>query len=150
MDVSIKLTCKPYVAHYLRQQHGPSIKLSRCTHHGLFFMSMLSRKHTRYDNRINPQEEIVTTHVSLLDAECFGFELTETAARSFTKMVEDQLKAKFLAHMNALVLVAGYKKASAIRIFYNQYGFSDEIWPFESLRKLYNRSLEGANALKAA
>lgn len=148
--VSIQISCSKHVAHFLKQEYGGVPHFNHSTSIGASFLGHLNRGFTKYDHRSAKHENLLTVTISFDDFKLYGGNITLTNAALFNKAVEDRLKEKFDAHMHALVHIAGFKKAAAIREFYDSYGFDDEIWPFESLRKHFRRNPHSPTSLKTA
>ena len=150
MEVSINLRCKKYVAHFLRQKHGHNPLMDKETSDGIFFLNVLNRQRKERELAFSSYGEKVTIHISYRNFERYGGELTKTAMIDFNRYMELRLKQVFVAHMEALVDIAGFQQHAAIRLFQQKNGLTDEEWSFYALKKHYQRYLEEQNTLKAA
>lgn len=141
------LPCKPYVAHYLKNTFGPQIELSRASNEGKMLFNLLSRARHEKDN----EQANYTHQVSILLAEGIylrhGWELTPTAITEFNNFIETELKTRFMVHVDAL-LAYGIKKAVAIRSFQDMYGFNEDVWKYETLKKYHDRQEKKRSHLK--
>lgn len=150
MEVSIQLSCKKYVAHFLRQKHGHNPLMNKETSDGIFFLNILGRQRNHREKEFSSYGVEITVLISVYDFERYGGELTKTAMIDFNRFIERQLKQMFEAHMQALVDIAGFQQNAAIRLFQQKNGLTDEEWSFYALKKHYQRFLEVQNTLKAA
>lgn len=148
--LTVTVPCKRYVAHYLRSRFGNKPRLSHNSHLGVFFLNLLDRKIARYENRIEDYEDRVEIEISVDDMTRYGHSLTKTAQNSFNSLVEDHVKSLFEVHMDALVNAASFKKAHAIRAFQEMHDFPEHAWPFESLKKHYDRINKNPNLKRVA
>lgn len=149
LQISITLPCKPYVAHYLRQKFGSPAQIDRSSCEGKMLFNLLERarhetdlKAARYTDRVDIllAEGIYLRH---------GWELTPTAVTEFNNWLEEQLKERFMVHVDALTSF-GIKKAVAIREWQDRYDFPEDVWKYETLKKYHDRREKARECLQVA
>jgi hypothetical protein len=70
----------------------------------------------------------------------YGWEITTTDARAFHREVE--AKAKFFMRSMVAVYDSVMLQNQAIRTFQEKFGFSEDIWSFDSIKKDYFRNAD--------
>lgn len=150
MEVSLHLPCKPYVAHYLRQNYGRAPRLGQATDEGRYFLYVLQRTEHKKDNRQAAYTDAVRIRISIDDMERHGAVLTPSAITDFNRYMESRIKQQFEVWMTAMCQWGYYKKAEAIRLWQQEFDFPEHVWPFESLKKHYDRHEADRDALKVA
>ncbi len=67
-----------------------------------------------------------------------GWELAPEAAQNINIMLEQRCKNILLTYISTLYCVTG-NLARCIQIFYEKFGYNEDIWPVDSIRKIWQR-----------
>lgn len=142
MRYTVSLPTKPYVHHFLCINFGSPADLSVDKELHQEFRRCLSKPNFRYDSKFEPLalyrfSATSEVYISQDDFYRHGWELTRTDVISFGKRLER--RAKFLmrniiAYYSTLMI-----ERDAILRFQQEFGFTEDIWPFESIKKDYYR-----------
>jgi hypothetical protein len=138
----VELPSKPYVYQYINYNYGNPANFSSNKFVQERFRKCLIRPSTRFNNYYNKLTFSLHTHlvkisISQDDFYRYGWELTITDAISFGKFMESQ--AKFLLCNMISFYTTFLNQKDAILLFQKNFDFSEEIWPYESIKKVYDR-----------
>lgn len=135
------LPCKSYVKRHLINQYGNPVDLRKNRHYFNYLKLLLQRKQCRYNKRINLKnfgKRVYYEEVKIiLDDDTFnrfGFELTPTSVMEFNAFIEDSIKT----HARLLIVQAnsfGQTWVDAIRDFQEAFGFTEDDFPTDSIKK---------------
>lgn len=141
------LPCKPYVKQFLLHNfNAPDenwieiIDLSSDKELLNDFTSRLS-KHGRYEKRYSNLSRYTATvpiEIRRDDFYRYGWALSNTEAVGFCTKVERRVKQMLFLYLDTHVSM-GIPLSSAIRGFQNQFGFDEDSWPYDTIRREYNR-----------
>lgn len=141
----LELPVKPYVKQYIILNYGNPANFSTNKFIHERFRKCLSNPSRRFNKRVEKSPicrhtETIKIILSQDEFYRYGWELSPTDIISFGKLMEHQ--AKFLMHNMVSFYMALMNERDAILTFQNNFGFTEEIWPFDSLKKNYSRSVK--------
>lgn len=137
------LPCKPYIKRHLLNQYGENslVDLRKNRHYFNYFKMLLERKICRNNKRIHFKKfgkMIYNEEVRILiDDDTFnryGFDLTATSVVEFNAFLEDNIKTQarlFIFAANSF----GQTWVDAIKDFQDTFGFSEDDFPTDSIKK---------------
>lgn len=141
------LACKPYVKAYLvRQFNDPDknwpviVNLSSDKELKRVFVDSLVkpvRFNTKYEN-LYKYPENVPIEISKDVFYRYGWALTKAATIAFNKIIERHIKRQLFTYLEYNMML-GVPMSVAIRNFRNAYGFEEEVWKYDTIRREYNR-----------
>lgn len=141
--------CKPYVKQYLIQNfNSPDTKwpeivnLSQDKQLLQDFRKRLTNPCGRFDNKYSSLSRYSTTvpiEMSKDDFYRYGWALTNTEAVGFCTIVERRVKTMLCTYLD-VHRSFGIPVSVAIRNFQAKFGFSEDVWPYDSIRREYNRN----------
>ncbi len=140
----LELPVKPYVKQYIVLNYGNPANFSSNKFINDRFRKCLSKP----SRRNNPyykkspfcrHTETIKITLSQDDFYRYGWEFTQTDIISFGKLMEHQ--AKFLMRNMISFYMTLMNERDAILNFQNKFGFTEDIWPFDSIKKNYSRSV---------
>ncbi len=110
-----------------------------------FFTPRLMKPNHTYDSRIQKstysyRTARVAIEISANSFERTGWALSPTDEAAFAKMLELRLHGILLAYLQAHYMISG-DAAVSIRAFYRHFHQNEDTWPYDSIRKIWNRSL---------
>jgi len=140
-DCTIIIPCKPYVKRFLTNQFGAPADLRKNRHFFNYFKLLLQKKICRHNKRLHFKQDrkmIYQDEIEvLIDSDTFnrfGFDLTATSVVNFNMFVEDFIKSQsrlFIFAANSF----GQTWVNAIRDFQDAFGFSEDEFPTEAIKK---------------
>lgn len=152
----------PYVCRYLVDNFGvPSseiknlIRIDGDPQMMAFFTPRLTKPTHRYDRRLTQGVGHRTARVAIeISASRFtrcGWALSPTDESAFSRMLELRCHGILLTFLSAHYMISGDASAS-IRAFYRVFHQTEETWPYDSIRKIWNRnvSVERKKTIKTA
>jgi hypothetical protein len=140
----LELPVKPYVKRYIVLNYGSPANFSSNKFINDRFRKCLS-KPSRRNNPVYEKtafckySEIIKIILTQDDFYRYGWELSPTDIISFGKLLEHQ--AKFLMRNMISFYMTLMNERDAILTFQNNFGFTEDIWPFDSIKKNYSRSV---------
>ena len=141
----------PYVCRYLVDNFGvedPEIK-NLVNINGdpalmAFFTPKLMKQSNRYDRRNEHKVGFRTARVAIeVSAEKFsrnGWALSPTDEASFARLLELRCQGILLSFLSAHYMISG-DAAASIRKFYKVFHQNERTWPYDSIRKIWNRNV---------
>ncbi len=142
MPFTIELPAKPYVKQFLELNYGSPVDLKQDRVLYLNFRRCLKKPNKRYDykrkNIPSLYSEIARIVISEDDFYRYGWELTRTDIISLGKEFEERAKF-FMRNILSLYMNLMSKKDSIYK-FQSRFGFSEEIWSYESIKKDFDRN----------
>jgi hypothetical protein len=139
----VKFPCKPYVRRYIEISFGNPAEFSKDKALYDVFRTRLQKRCLRYDHRISlaRYSEEIDIKISRDDFYRYGWELSRTDIVSFNTIMES--RAKLLLYKTvSLYRAFNYKLTECVDLFQEKYGFSEDIWAHESIRKECQRNLK--------
>jgi hypothetical protein len=141
----LELPVKPYVKQYIVLNYGNPANFSSNKFINDRFRKCLSKPARRYNFKYQKidfarQSETIKITLSQDDFYRYGWELTPSDIISFGKFMEHQ--AKFLMRNMISFYMSLMNERDAILTFQNKFGFTENIWPFDSIKKSYSRSIK--------
>lgn len=99
---------------------------------------------SRYDKRLEKEthawrKKKIALEISEDDFYRHGWLLTHTDESYIASMIEKKVKAMLMTHLAGMFMVTGNLE-KCIDNFYRNFGYSDETWPRNSIRKIWDRS----------
>lgn len=157
---TVTIKCKPYVRQYLVQNFGDPVNLSADQSLETFFRSLLSKPdrdaEKKYTGLFKPDNTAYSCTAEVIisqrDFYRHGWELTRTNTVKFGVHVENRVKAQMRNWVTLCMLFdpSGHTtQKHAILRFQDAFGFSEETWPYESIKKdFYRHAVENFNKLR--
>lgn len=142
----------PYVCRYLVDNFGVKdeniknlIDIRRDAALMAFFTPRLQKSSHRYDRRAQqPTRSYRTARVAIeITASCFersGWALSPTDEAALANMLELRLRGILIAFLTAHYMISG-DAAASIRAFYRTFHQTEDTWPYDSIRKIWNRQV---------
>lgn len=143
---TITIPCKPYVKKYLKNNFGEPADLKRNIELNTSLRNKLSKPSTRFDKKYPPlsKSKTLTTKIEIYishdDFYRYGWELTKTDTIIFNRQIE--LMAKIQMRHAILQYCLFMSVKDAILKFQTDFNYSEDDWPYESIRKDIQRKLE--------
>lgn len=140
----------PFVKNYLLTNFGVVdrdwqclVNLSADKYLSSIFRGMLVRKDFQFDKRIESQKsgfrsEKVNVEITRADFYRYGWALSRTDEVRFSIILESRCKTMLLTYLASAYMV-NQNLAECIRKFYQLFGFSEDTWPIDSIRKIWLR-----------
>ncbi len=145
----VKIPTKQYVARFIANMYGTPADLSSNRFVYKYFQSLLDRRVHRFSKRIafnidggNKNNPYRTTVDIVINDDVFmrkGWSLSKDDIVDFNLFVEDYIK-EFARLYIAMSITHGIRETQAIRDFQISLGFSEEDWPFDSIKKDFDRN----------
>lgn len=145
MSFTIQVPCKSYSRHFLELKFGTPVNLQKDK---LLYKQLalcLEKNSDRYKKRyealsFSNYTDIATILIKRPDFYKLGWDLTRTEIVEFNQAIE--LKAKSFMHSFIAPRVAlGFSWTETILLFQEEYGFTEDIWTHEAIRKECQRNL---------
>jgi hypothetical protein len=136
---TIKIPCKPYIKAYLENNCGTPVNLSHLPDLLDEFRRGLQRKSERREKMEQAGcREMVSIIIPPDMFYRYGWEMNRSSILDFNRKIE--AKVKFLMRMYVAVNhTVGTPVANCIREFQLNYGFPEQVWSFESIKKDFDR-----------
>lgn len=141
---SVEIPVKPYVKQYMVLNYGSPADLSSNKFINERFRKCLSKPSVRRRSIYRKitfewHSEKIMVLISQDDFYRYGWELTSSDIISFGKLMEHQ--AKFFMRNMVSLYTTFMNERDAILAFQNNFGFTEDIWSFETIKKVYSRSV---------
>ena len=140
---NIKIPCKLYTKRWLELSYGEPVDFTRDNTIYPSFREKLRRQSTRHDNAYSMLLKYNTTiciKITEDDFYTYGWELTPTEIVRFNKEIEGRAKL-FMYLIVSTRISFGMNVTDSVKYFQERFGFSEEIWPVESIVKDCQRNL---------
>lgn len=146
MTFTVDLPVKPYVKAYIESTFGNPANLAKDPEAKEQWRRCLSKPSKRFDSRYKDfsfarYSAIATILITEDDFYRHGCELSKTDIIAFGKFMERRAKFLMRTVVNAYMLIM--KKRDAILKFQQGFGYSEDSWPFDSIKKDFDRSAPG-------
>jgi hypothetical protein len=139
--INIDVPVKPYVKAYMENNFGAPCEMDRSNKYGRIMFLLLSDGSRERDNKYRQYPEKLSMKLSSTFWHRRGSGLTRTNVIYFNQIIEDDIKLKLRTFVYALTCQEKpIKRAEAIRRFLNIYGFSPDVFPFDTAKKDIDRS----------
>ena len=139
---TVGIMLKPYVHKYLINHFGDPVNLYMKDGSDLknFMIELLRKPSYKREKRItlNYQNQETRFIISKSDFYRYGWEITKSDMIRFNNKVEALVKfysRSYIAFDKSL----GIPISTSIRTFQNEFGFDEDIWPYESIKKDFDR-----------
>ena len=135
----LELPVKPYVKQYVILNYGNPASFSSNKYLNDRFRKCLIKPSLRHENYYKnlsfaKYQEKIKIILSQDDFYRYGWELSSCDIISFGKVLEHQTKFLMCNMISFYTTVMNIK--DAILTFQNNFGFTEDIWPFESIKKV--------------
>lgn len=140
----LTIPVKPYVKHYLNMAYGDPVVLTKNPRLNNFIRRALKKPSSRYDNRYSKQfsknfyAETIEIFISEDDFYRYGWEITRTDTVAFNREVEEIVK--FFMRTFVAMYENFMQQKKAIIKFQDRFGFTEDIWSFDAIKKDYYRN----------
>lgn len=147
LDMTVQLPAKPYVKAWMENRYGIDhakfgrvIPLTKETWEGKYFFSLCEAEKRRWDKRVFAKfSDSVTVLVTYDYYTRYRVTPNPTLILEFNYFAEDLIKEVMRTYVGALV-DHGVKQVDAIRKYQDKYGFTEEDFSFESIKKDVQRN----------
>jgi hypothetical protein len=139
--MTITIPCKPYVKHFIVINYGDPADLTKCRDLYQDLRKRLSKKALRWQSRkinLSIYSQKIEIIISEDDFYRFGWEMSDTDIRGFNRDIEG--RAKFFMRYVISTYEAIMNQKQAIRLFQDRFGYTEDIWSFDSIKKDYFRN----------
>lgn len=141
MDIyTVNIAVKPYVKAYLENNFGIPVDIRQDPELNDLVNLMLREGSTRLDKIISVNmSTTVELRISKDTFFRYGFTLTKTETLRFNSFLEKRIKffaRTYISYHKSL----GTSVAKCIRDFQNTFGFSEDIWNYDSIKKDFDRN----------
>lgn len=135
----ITIPVKPYVKQWIMANFGnpPNFRKNKADHD--FLLSVLSKDPENGTINNNMFSEQLIVFISMHDFERFGSSLSTKSINEFGKYYEKKAKAAMYITV-ATAEALGAKLKDAIFYFQERYGFTEDTWSYESIKKDFSRN----------
>jgi hypothetical protein len=145
MQFRVTLPCKPYVKYFLESSFGDPVHLKKDRILYAELRSRLKQKSKWREKQFSKYKmyrysEHVYINISRDDFYRLGWELTYTDINSFNLLLESRVKYLMYSTVGLRVSM-GMNLKESIDAFCDDYGFTEDIWPRESIYKDCQRNL---------
>lgn len=147
---TVELPVKPYVKQYITLNFGNPADFSTNKYINEGFRKCLIKPSKRYDSvyrKLSYQchSQTIWIKISQDDFYRYGWELTTSDIIAFGKIIERQ--TKFLMRNMVSFYMTFMIERNAVLTFQKNFGFTEDIWGYESIRKDYYRSVATGNKI---
>lgn len=137
---TIKIKCKKYVKAYLEKNCGSPVNLQHLPYLLQEFRRYLSKEPESMEKAdLTRYEETVTIIIPPDMFYRYGWEMDSMSQRNFGLEVERRVKF-FMRQFIGASASLGVSVAECIREFQERFGFYEEIWSFETIKKDFDRN----------
>jgi hypothetical protein len=144
-NFTVTLPVKSYIKIFLEANCGAPVDLAKLPGLKLNFRRYLKKPSIRHDYKYENLPRIYKDTVAIIITEDdfyrYGWELTKTDIINFGKEIESIAKF-FMRNMVGLDLCSGLPIKKSIEKFQATYGFSENDWSYETLKKDFYRNGE--------
>ena len=140
---TLQLQTKPYVHHFLVSNFGDPADFSSDQRLLSLYRRCLRKPAARFTKKYKPLRLVKYTAQSRLiisedDFYRHGWEMSKVNTIYFGRELEN--RAKFLMRSVVSVYMAFMSQKDAILLFQENFGYTEEVWSFDSIRKDYFRN----------
>lgn len=139
------IPCKPYTKRFLELNYGIPVDFTQDKTVYPIFKQKLERNSTRRNNSYNEgifRKYTTTVNLKITEDDFYnhGWELSPTETVMFNQEIEGRSKL-FMYLMVSARIGFGMNLTDAVRSFQERFGFTEEIWPADSIIKDCRRNL---------
>jgi len=142
-QTTLMIPVKPYVKHYLEINYGNPVDFSYHRHLYTHVRRMLitpkHRSDTVYSDKMKRFSTFVRVMISEDDVFRHGCEISKTDIVHFNNIFTYYIKFMMRTLVGLRVAMGGSSK-EAIQKFQDRYGFTEDVWPYESIAKDFYRN----------
>ncbi len=139
----VHIPVKPYVARFLRLNFGYPINFCTDPASHKFLQNLLHKPDTSRDRQYPDQICTYTDEVEVIISEHdfyrYGWELTKTDTVAFGRYFENRAKT-LMRNIVGVNVSAGLPLKTSILRFQERYGFDEDTWSYETIKKDFNRN----------
>lgn len=140
--VEVEIPVKPFVRHYISKLYGTPARIPAKDPIGKFFYLLLSNQIHHRDHRSIRYKDTLKITVPSDHFHRKGFDLSTTSVIWLNNFVEGQIKKEMFLFVDFYTDHMGIQQKTAIELFMDHHGFTEESWPFETIKKAYSRRLK--------
>ena len=145
MPFQITVPCKSYVKHYLESNYGNPVNLQLNSSLYKHLIGLLSGdKNLRkryYFNVITNYSEFVKVNLKKTDFYKHKWILNESDVINFNLRIQLEVKT-FMRSIVGTRIALGENITDSIHFFQDNYGYTEEVWSFDTIRKDCQRNLD--------
>ena len=136
--VTVTVQCKSYVAFYLQQNYGSPVHLPRKSNLRYTFLACLQKQFWLcYQNQFKGLESTIEFKVNHQDLKIHGCALKPEMMYHINKIFEEKLKNEMFFEINQYHFIEGLTVYDSIRMYQKRHGFTEEVFPFETIHRAY-------------
>lgn len=147
MDFTFTIPAKPYVRATVYRLFGEPANISPASNFGKYFNLLLEDDNRNYDSMYKGYADEIKVVIPEHTFNHRGYALTRTNVINFNNFVEDYIKRELFLYIDALIDASTLKffnlsrftTIQAIEIAQEKFGFSEETFNVEAIRKAYYR-----------
>ncbi|MBD9179232.1 MAG: hypothetical protein EGP82_08680 [Odoribacter splanchnicus] len=137
---TVKVAVKPYVRAYLENNFGKPADIRKDAELNELVNFMLREGSTRLDKIVSANfKDMVELRITEDAFFRNGFTFTKTETLKFNSFLEKRIKffmRTYISYHHSL----GDSVARCIRDFQTVFGFTEEVWPYDSIKKDFDRN----------
>lgn len=138
----VAIPVKPYIRGFINLNYGNPADFTPDPHTNLFFLGLLKKPNTLRDNLYPDEICTYTQEVEVLISGHvfykYGWELTKTDIVAFGRYFEKKAKF-FMRSFVGMYHGVGLPFSESIAKFQKRFGFDEDSWPYESIKKDFYR-----------
>jgi hypothetical protein len=135
-----EISVKKYIRHYLQQRFGDPTLLTKDHQIGKYLYQLLGDACTRNDSDFKPYKDTLTVKITEDVFLRKGYLLTATNVINFNNFVEEVIKNEMFLHIDVIrEHRPGIKIKSAIEHVMQKMLFDENVFPYETMKKSYDR-----------
>jgi len=140
----VKIPCKPYVRRFVELTYGCPADISKDKDLYKYFRSKIHKKTFKYEKRYQllkkyPAEIIIK--ISMDDFYRYGWDFSSTDIIDINIVLEQKAK-NLLYKVVGIRCSFGNSLSDSIALFQKEYGFTEDVWSFDSIYKDCQRNLK--------
>lgn len=138
---SIQLRSKTYIKHYLTMNYGNPVDLRQNKDLYNNLRRRLNKKSLRFEKRgVSDRMYSVITEIVITEDDFYryGWELSNTDIIALNRDIEAQVKFFMRSVVGIYETIMPQK--DAIALFQERFGFTEDIWSYEAIKKDYFRN----------
>ncbi len=147
---SVELPCKPNVKVFIEQNYGSPVRFNKDKTLMALIRTLLEKNDSRLNWRpINRSifSETVIFYISDYDFRQYGGYLSHQAIMDLNRLFDSRVKA-LMRSWCSTQYAFGKSKFESIRAFQDKFGFSEDVWSFETIKKDCQRNNVFVNETK--
>ena len=134
---TVEIPVKPYIKNYLERYYGNPVNFSGVRGLNDFFNLLLEKQTKRRDKQttLRPYTRTVTVVITRDSFYRYGWEITSTSVISFNSLFEFIIKMRSRDKVEVRSKEANKKVAKAIRQLQIDFGFTEDDYSFDAIKK---------------